>query len=82
MLLTKHEDQVFADQTIFATGQAFIRCQFVRCSVVVTGNPLILEGCSFNSCNFRLECDLLWGDDSNRKLVRALLDLMDTGSAQ
>ena len=35
MLLTKHEGETFSNQTVYISGQAFIRCTFVGCTLVL-----------------------------------------------
>jgi len=35
MLLTKHEGETFQNQTVYISGQAFIRCKFVACTLVL-----------------------------------------------
>ena len=37
MLLTKHENTTFTNQTVYISGQAFIRCGFVACTLVLRG---------------------------------------------
>jgi hypothetical protein len=44
MLLTKHENQTFTNQTVYISGQAFINCSFERCNwhvdwVLMWGSP-------------------------------------------
>jgi len=44
MLLTKHEGVTFQDQTVYISGQAFVRCTFDRCNwhvdrVLLWGSP-------------------------------------------
>jgi hypothetical protein len=35
MILTKHEGATFQNQTIYISGQAFVRCNFVACTLVL-----------------------------------------------
>ena len=35
MLLTKHENQTFQNQTIYLSGQAFIGCTFQQCTLIL-----------------------------------------------
>ena len=34
MILSKHENQTFTNQTVYISGQGFINCQFVDCTLV------------------------------------------------
>lgn len=76
-LLTKHEDQVFQDQAVFLTGHAYIRCTFIRCTVVFNGLPILLDSSSFESCNWRLDCMVLWGDPSTHASVREIIEMIE-----
>ena len=35
MLLTKHENETFLNQTVYTSGQAFVRCNFIACIVII-----------------------------------------------
>ena len=35
MLLTKHEGEAFHNQTVYISGQAFIRCKFIACTLIL-----------------------------------------------
>ena len=59
--LTKHENMTFSDQALYLSGHAYLGCTFERCTLFVTNTPFYIEDCSFTSCNWRLEYDLLWG---------------------
>jgi hypothetical protein len=77
VMLTKHENEVFKSQTVMLSGHAYINCQFSFCTLIVTNTPMMLNGCNFESCNWRLECDVLWGDTNTRNNIRQILDLID-----
>src|SRR5215207_7629984 len=62
MLLTKHDAVTFTNQTVYISGQAFIRCNFVGCTLVLKGDTVYhLEECSFDRCNWHVDCVMLWG---------------------
>ena len=42
MLLTKHEGVTFQNQTVYISGQAFIRCKFVACTLVLRWRRFII----------------------------------------
>lgn len=77
MTLTKIEDIAFVAQTVTMSGNAFRRCSFSRCTLIVRDLPFILEGCRFENCNWRIECDILWGEPNIRSRLRQILDLID-----
>ena len=35
MLLTKHEGETFQNQTVYISGQAFINCTFIACTLIL-----------------------------------------------
>ena len=47
MLLTKHEGETFINQTVYISGQAFIRCSFVACTLVLRETVYHLERMRF-----------------------------------
>ena len=77
LVLVKHEKTTFEDQTVYLTGHAFIDCRFLRCTVVNAGTPYHVEGCTFEACNFRIECSVLWGDVASREGLRRFMDMLD-----
>ena len=77
VMLTKHENEVYKSQTVMLSGHAYINCQFSLCTLIVTNTPVMLNGCNFESCNWRLEYDVLWGDPNTRNNIRQILDLID-----
>lgn len=77
-LLTKHENVKFVNQTVYISGQAFINCEFVGCTLVVRDVTYHLDKCVFERCNWHIDLMLLWGGDrEKRKELRALLDMLD-----
>lgn len=75
--LTKHENLNFSDEVLYLSGHAYLGCTFERCTLFVTNTPFYIEGCTFSSCNWRLEVDLLWGDEDTRTTIRQILSLME-----
>ena len=55
MLLTKHEGETFRNQTVYISGQAFIRCNFIACTLILRETLYHLEGCSFERCNWHVD---------------------------
>ena len=84
MLLTKHEGETFQNQTVYISGQAFIRCKFVACTLVLRESVYHLEGCTFERCNWHIDCLLTWGDRSRKmsRELRALIDMIDASQDQ
>lgn len=77
ILLTKHEGEAFRSQTVYIAGHGFQNCTFDNCTLVVTNTPFLMSGCRINNCNWRIECDVLWGDPRSRAALRQLIDLID-----
>ena len=82
MLLTKHEDQTFSNQTVYISGQAFIRCTFVACTLVLRETVYHLEDCSFDRCNWHIDCVLLWGSPDSVRELKAVVGLLEEGLRQ
>jgi hypothetical protein len=76
-LLTKHEDEKFENQTVYISGQAFIRCKFIACTLVLRESPYHLQGCNFERCNWHVDCLITWGSDSMLREIKALVNLME-----
>jgi hypothetical protein len=82
MLLTKHEGETFQNQTVYISGQAFIRCKFVACTLVLRETIYHLEGCTFERCNWHVDWVLMWGSPESLREIKALVSLMETAQAQ
>ncbi|MFI5377727.1 MAG: hypothetical protein ACHRHE_00355 [Tepidisphaerales bacterium] len=54
-VLLKHENRVFEDQTVYATGNAYHACVFRRC-VFVAASPgnMVFDECVFDACAWHL----------------------------
>jgi hypothetical protein len=77
MLLTKHEGETFQNQTVYISGQAFIRCTFVACTLILRETVYHLEGCSFERCNWHVDWVLLWGSPESIREIKALVTLIE-----
>ena len=82
MLLTKHEGQEFRNQTIYISGQAFIRCQFIGCTLVLRETVYHLEGCTFERCNWHVDWVLLWGSPESLREIKALVTMIEQAQQQ
>src|SRR5215210_2727941 len=77
MLLTKHEGETFQNQTVYISGQAFIRCKFVACTLVLRESVYHLESCSFERCNWHVDWVLMWGSPESIREIKALVNLIE-----
>ena len=82
MLLTKHEGETFLNQTVYISGQAFIRCQFVACTLVLRETVYHLEGCSFERCNWHVDWVLMWGSPESVREIKALVGMIEQAQQQ
>jgi hypothetical protein len=77
MLLTKHEGVTFQNQTVYISGQAFVRCNFIGCTLVLRETVYYLEGCTFERCNWHVDWVLMWGSPESIKEIKALVGLIE-----
>lgn len=77
MRLTKHEGVKFENQTVYISGQAFIRCTFTACTLILRETVYHLEDCTFDRCNWHIDLVLLWGGPESLQEVKALVGLME-----
>ena len=82
MLLTKHEGETFLNQTVYISGQAFIRCNFVACTLVLRETVYHLEGCTFERCNWHVDWVLMWGSPESLREIKALVSMIEQAQAQ
>ena len=82
MLLTKHENQTFQNQTIYLSGQAFIGCTFQQCTLILRETVYHLEGCTFERCNWHVDWVLMWGSPESIREIKALVSLMEQAQQQ
>lgn len=77
MLLTKHENETFQNQTVYISGQAFIRCKFIACTLVLRDAVYHWEDCHAERCNWHIDWILMWGSRESLNHVKALVNLLD-----
>src|SRR5687767_3429273 len=82
MLLTKHEGETFHNQTVYISGQAFIRCQFIACTLVLRETVYHLEGCVFERCNWHVDWVLMWGSPESLREIKALVGMIEQSQVQ
>jgi hypothetical protein len=77
MVLTKHEGVTFQNQTIYVSGQAFVRCRFIACTLVLRETVKYLEACTFERCNWHVDWMLMWGSPESLQEVKGLVALVE-----
>jgi hypothetical protein len=82
MLLTKHEGETFHNQTVYISGQAFIRCNFVACTLVLRETVYHLEACTFERCNWHVDWVLMWGSPESLREIKALVSMIEQAQQQ
>ena len=82
MLLTKHENEQFMNQTVYISGQAFIGCTFTACTLVLRETPYHLDGCTFERCNWHVDWVLMWGSPESLREIKALVSMIDQAQQQ
>src|SRR5690349_7522236 len=82
MLLTKHEGETFLNQTVYISGQAFVKCNFVACTLILRETIYHLEGCSFERCNWHVDWVLMWGSPESIREIKALVSLIEQAQVQ
>ena len=82
MLLTKHEGETFQNQTVYISGQAFVRCNFIACTLILRETVYHLEGCTFERCNWHVDWVLMWGSPESIREIKALVGLIEQAQQQ
>lgn len=82
MLLTKHENVTFTNQTVYISGQAFIGCTFQACTLILRETIYHLQNCSFERCNWHVDWVLMWGSPESLREIKALVGLIEQAQAQ
>ena len=82
MLLTKHEGETFQNQTVYISGQAFINCTFIACTLILRETVYHLQNCSFERCNWHVDWVLMWGSVESVREIKALVSLMEQAQQQ
>ncbi len=81
MLLTKHEGETFQNETVYISGQAFVRCSFIACTLVLRESVYYMDSCSFDRCNWHIDAVLPWGSREALAAVQVIIDLVRQGQA-
>jgi hypothetical protein len=82
MYLTKHEGETFQNQTVYISGQAFVRCKFTGCTLILRETVYHLEGCTFERCNWHVDWVLMWGSPESIREIKALVNLIEQAQAK
>ena len=82
MLLTKHEGETFHNQTVYISGQAFIRCKFIACTLILRETLYHLQECTFERCNWHVDWVLMWGSPESLREIKALVSLIEQAQVQ
>ena len=82
MLLTKHENETFLNQTVYISGQAFVRCSFIACTLILRETVYHLEECTFERCNWHVDWVLMWGSPESIREIKALVSLIENAQKQ
>jgi hypothetical protein len=82
MLLTKHEGETFQNQTVYISGQAFINCTFIACTLILRETVYHLQNCTFERCNWHVDWVLMWGSVESVREIKALVNLIEQAQAQ
>ena len=82
MLLTKHDNVTFTNQTVYISGQAFINCNFTACTLVLRETVYHLERCTFERCNWHVDWVLMWGSPESLREIKALVSMIEQAQAQ
>lgn len=82
MLLTKHEGETFLNQTVYISGQAFVKCTFVACTLVLRETVYHLDSCTFERCNWHVDWVLMWGSPESLREIKALVNLIEAAQQQ
>jgi hypothetical protein len=82
MLLTKHENEAFLNQTVYISGQAFIKCTFTACTLVLRETLYHLDQCTFERCNWHVDWVLMWGSPESIREIKALVAMIEQAQQQ
>ncbi|MCC6239952.1 MAG: hypothetical protein IT448_06620 [Phycisphaerales bacterium] len=82
MQLTKHENITFTNATVYLSGQAFIKCTFVACTLVLREPLYHMDGCRFERCNWHIDRTVMWGNRESLRDLRWLVDMLEKNQQQ
>jgi hypothetical protein len=74
--------QTFLNQTVYISGQAFVRCNFIACTLILRETVYHLEGCTFERCNWHVDWVLMWGSPESIREIKALVGLIEQAQKQ
>ena len=77
LVLTKHENVTFEHETVFISGQAFVNCRFVGCTLVLRDGIFHLEKCAFERCNWHVDMLLLWANAQSLQALKSLIGMLE-----
>jgi|SRR6516164_8454895 len=52
--LLHHQKKVFEDQVVYAGGNAYTECVFMRCTIIVRDDS-VFHHCTFDGCIYHLD---------------------------
>lgn len=82
MLLTKHDNVAFKNQTVYISGQAFVNCTFTDCTLVLRETIHYLQDCTFDRCNWHVDWVLMWGSPESLVQLKALVERLEQAQKQ
>ena len=82
MLLTKHEGVRFENTTIYISGQAFVNCTFIGCTMILRESAYHLDQCTFERCNWHIDRVILWGDMNPIREIKGLVSMLEQALEQ
>ncbi len=82
MLLTKHENITFENQTVYISGQAFINCKFLGCTLVLRETLYHLDKCAFERCNWHVDWVLMWGSPESIREIKSLVAMIEAAQQE
>jgi len=82
MLLTKHEGVRFENTTIYVSGQAFVNCTFIGCTMILREAAYHLDQCTFERCNWHIDRVILWGDMNPIREIKGLVSMLEQALEQ
>ena len=80
--MNRNENKTFENDTIYISGQAFVNCKFVACTLILRETIYHLDQCSFERCNWHVDWVLMWGSPESIREIKALVSLMEQAQQQ
>ena len=82
MLLTKHENVNFLNQTVYLSGQAFINCTFTGCTLILRETIYHMDRCTFERCNWHIDRVVMWGNLESIREIKTLTTMIEQALEQ